>query len=500
MDIADWVDPNTHGWVLHPRTDDEWLSLGVEYGGQIPAPLMQALRVVRSNGCRTVVVENRYVDGDFRSEFSAFWSRRFDGVPAFARRLHFFSSEIPEERLHNLKQEDGYLGYVVVRPLSYGSLGRVMISPPPELADATLAVACDRVTLFGSSLEVEASAFCQQDGEFFRCAHAAAWMCHYSAVRRGLVARQETASFVAASPTMLSAERALPSKGMSLLQLQAVFGAFSQPALFYGLGTMPRVAGVDDPLPVTDADGAALPPGCWDTRIFSVVCRYLNSGYPVLVATHDHAFAIVGWYREGDWIRFVTNDDQRGPYEVLESPFTDTRGPWQALMVPLPPRVLLSGEAAENRAQFTLRALGSNSGVPESWASLAHGVADKSISVRTVLRDASDYKHELVARGLPDAAIKAIRLARLPHFVWVVEAHDRESRASGEPCVIAEVILDSTSNDFQPRLDALLMPGFVMTYPPDVGNPVATELDPGRWQSSLPLNIAEMPRRLQLAS
>jgi hypothetical protein len=62
--------------------------------------------------------------------------------------------------------------------------------------------------------------------------------------------------------------------------------------------------------------------------------------------------------------------------------------------------------------------------------------------------------------------------------------------------VIAEVILDSTSNDFQPCLDALLMPGLVMTYPPDVGNPVATELEPGRWQSCLPLNIAEMPRRL----
>jgi hypothetical protein len=63
---------------------------------------------------------------------------------------------------------------------------------------------------------------------------------------------------------------------------------------------------------------------------------------------------------------------------------------------------------------------------------------------------------------------------------------------------MAEVVIDSTSNDYGPRLDALLMPGLVMTYPPDAGRPEGARNESQRWQSSLPLNIAEMPERLQL--
>jgi hypothetical protein len=47
----------------------------------------------------------------------------------------------------------------------------------------------------------------------------------------------------------------------------------------------------------------------------------------VLIGTDVHAFVVVGWYRDGAMIRFLVNDDQRGPYAVLDSPFTDPLGP-----------------------------------------------------------------------------------------------------------------------------------------------------------------------------
>lgn len=500
MDAKDWVDPDTHGWVLHPQTDDDWAGIVGQYAPDHPVPLAATIAAARANGCVSVVVENRYVDGDFRSDHAAFWSQRFEFIPPFVRRMHFFASHIEGEQLHRLPPNAGYLGYAVLRPLAAGPVGRTVVKPPPSLHSATLAVSADDVTLFGNRLSVEGAPFCQQDGEYFRCAHAAAWMCHYAAVRRGLVARQRTRMFVDATPAMLSIERPLPSKGMTLLQMQAVFGSLNQPALFYGLAKMPRVAGVEDPSPPVDGTGRAIPPGKWDTRIFSVVCRYLNSGYPVLVATDDHAFVLVGWYRDGDWIRFVVNDDQRGPYGIIDSPFEDERGTWQAIMVPLPPRVLLSGESAETAAHQTFRSLGAPAGALPQWTALAAGVADGTVSVRTLLRDASEYKHELLERALPEDAVRLLRLARLPHYVWVVEAHDRDARAAGNPCVIAEVILDSTSNDFRPRFDALLMPGLAITYPPDGGSPQAVPMGVGLWQSSLPLNIPEVPRRVRLAS
>jgi hypothetical protein len=83
--------------------------------------------------------------------------------------------------------------------------------------------------------------------------------------------------------------------------------------------------------------------------------------------------------------------------------------------------------------------------------------------------------------------------------VWVVEAHDRQARQAGEPCVLAELVLDSTSSDFVPRLDGLLMPTLGMAYPPDGAKPVWTSASPGAWKTSLP-NIPELPAQQRVAS
>ena len=134
---------------------------------------------------------------------------------------------------------------------------------------------------------------------------------------------------------------------------------------------LPNVLGVDNPEPKPDPDDpdGFLPPGRWDTRIFSIICRYLNSGFPVIVLTEDHAIVLVGWFQDGDMIRFLACDDQGAPYEVVDSPFT-TRAPWLALMVPLPPKVMMSGERAENRAHYDLQLIGSNPKAPTSWQEL----------------------------------------------------------------------------------------------------------------------------------
>src|SRR5947207_2143712 len=120
MDIRRWVDPDTHGWIIRPKSNDDWDALVAEYGSQHSVPLAKTIETVRANGCRTVVVENRYVDPDYRSDYSAFWSRRFDGIPAFARRLHFFNADVAEDELHRLPPDATYLGYSVIRPLPFG--------------------------------------------------------------------------------------------------------------------------------------------------------------------------------------------------------------------------------------------------------------------------------------------------------------------------------------------------------------------------------------------
>src|SRR4051794_19017062 len=132
MDLSGWVDPDRAYWLWHPQDDTQWDLLLEEYGGLRPDPLRQIFDVVREGGCATVVVENRYVDADFRSDFAAFWSGRFEPRTGFTRRMHFFSRRIGEDDLHDLPDEPGYLGYVILRPTPYGPVGRAVLAPPPS--------------------------------------------------------------------------------------------------------------------------------------------------------------------------------------------------------------------------------------------------------------------------------------------------------------------------------------------------------------------------------
>jgi hypothetical protein len=360
-----------------------------------------------------------------------------------------------------------------------------MLEPPRQLGRAVLTTTTDRLSLFGRPLEVTGVPFMEQDGEFLRCAHAALWVCHYQAYRHGLVGRKLTAELAELSPTALSQHRSLPSQGLNLNQLQAIFAATGQPALFYGLSRLPDVEGVDTPTPEFYPNGHMKPQGLWDTRIFSVLCRYLNAGFPILVGTHNHAFVIVGWFLDGNRIRFVASDDQWGPYEVVRSPFSDHRGPWQAFMIPLPPKVFLSGEVAESTAHFRFRGWGSLPGAPNEWLAIRDGVSSGDISLRTFLRSNHQYKSALaVQRRGPDSEM-SLRVARMPHFVWVVEAQDRSLRAAGKPSVLAEIVLDSTSSDDAPLVLAESMPGVSLVMAPGDAPSIAHLGTEKPWRSHL---------------
>jgi hypothetical protein len=251
------------------------------------------------------------------------------------------------------------------------------------------------------------------------------------------------------------------------------------PALMYLIGDLPTVLGVPDP-EIDDDDERD--PGEWDTRLFSIISRYVNSGFPVLVATQGHAFVVVAWYREGDQMRFVANDDEIGPYDVIELPLEDPiRGPWEGLMVPLPPRVFLTGESAENDAYETLYSLGLGDEAPAAWRELGQRVAAGEISRRTRLIRGRDYKARLAHQGRDEAFVRELRLARLSHWVWLVEAHDRQARDAAQPCVLAEFVYDSTSYDREPRRLAVSYPGLTVTIPPDHGEPVVVTGADGPW-------------------
>lgn len=479
MRLKGWDEPDP-AEVFHPTTDPEWEQAFARYYGSLnDLPLRRCVEVARSLGAETVVVETRYLDIDYRSEFSAYYSRQFADIPDSAHRIHFFARRLTSRSLWRLAGRSDYLGYVVVRPASTGLVSRALLPPPPDLEAAVRTSVTERINFFGQHLEVRGVPFAQQDAQLGACAQAAAWMCHFTAYLRGDTARRTKADFSLKADASLQPNRAMPSGGLTVVQLSDLFRTFELPAMYYLVGDLPS-PGLPwqpaDPVPPPPQPGAGpAAPGTWDHRIIPVACRHLNSGNPVLVGTNDHAFILCGYRRDHPqpgWIEFVRHDDQAGPYRVVNDVLNDVDaatgkvyGPWRTMHVPVPEKVWLAPEAAEKKGgRFLLAAsqqIAVIAGPNPPFTPLQDLIAADRLALRTYAIRSNDFKSEIERRGLPTLIRREYRLARLPRFVWVVEAIDRQLRQAGDPCVLGEAVLDGTSSDHAPEEIALHVHGLM---------------------------------------
>src|SRR3954471_18494869 len=110
---------------LFPRpvglVEDSWPPIQLTYLGSYLSQL----------GCKTVVIEDHYVDREYIDDVALFYSRSLRAYPNYCYRLHFFADTFDEGRWRSLVTEtDGgrrregagslqrsYLGFSVVRPL-----------------------------------------------------------------------------------------------------------------------------------------------------------------------------------------------------------------------------------------------------------------------------------------------------------------------------------------------------------------------------------------------
>jgi hypothetical protein len=475
--VSDWESPDP-AELISLRSDADWKALLGRYPALNSRPLQRCLEVAKAGGATTAVIETRYLDEDYRSEYSAFFSKTFAEISDTAHRVHFFRRALAADELWRLPDDHGYLGFMVVRPSWLGRVGRTMLAPPPELASAVRTSVESTVSFFGQRLLVVAVPFAQQDTQFGRCAQVAAWICHYTAALRHDTHRRAMADFTLLADANVVEGRPVPSQGLTGLQLTNLLREFGLPPLFYRMGELPTPNPNQNPPPHAPGQN----PGEWDTRIISIACRYLNSGFPVLIGTYDHAFVLVGYDREPrpgdtDWIRFIRHDDQRGPYLVVPDvladvdPATgDAYGWWTMLVAPVPERLWLAPEPAERAGQNYLRVVSQEAVVRGLVAErlALHTLHDRGhVTFRTYAITSTAFKAAAVDRGLDQVSAREYRLARLPRLVWVVEAVDRRKRRLGQPSVVGEAVFDSTSTDYDPRELIVRVPGALLVVQTD---------------------------------
>ena len=480
----------------------------------VPEHASTAMRVVSSflPAASCVVAEEQYFDLDYRSEFSATHETTFSARNPNALRLHFFSSQPTTSTLAEAVQEiqNSYLGYIVLRPQVAGAVGRSLIPPPAEEDAQVRTRVRETNELFGTYLQAYGVPFMQQDGALLVCAHVSAWICHYTMVLRGLVQRIPSARFHSQTRSPASKSRSFPSIGLTSTALAEVLTSVGLPPEYIAdqrLRTNPGLEWYHRPA-LREALYRNSTYEVIKENLTSSVCRYLNSGIPVIMfdASNSHTYVICGYKRNasdatGGISSFVVMNDNERPFtQVHVEPIVKSlcasendASDSHSLLVPLPLGAWMSGETAEyyGASLFSLivksvACVRIPDGHSEIWKDLCLGLRERGIkkgvspdndainedgkdrkfSIRSYLTTGSSIKVDFRRRSQSTFAAGILATTKLPKYVWVVEVIDREAREKREDSCVGTIVLDAS--DSTPRIDSVGRSSHLFTHLPGI--------------------------------
>lgn len=430
---------------------------------------------------RTILVQDHYLDRWYADAFSKLYGRAYRDYPRTCIRLHFFADRLVEDDLLPAQSSEeetrrvnmlqsSYLGYCVLQPSDPDTVGRTLLPPVhTDFPKRLSTVATSGATLFGARLEVDGTAFMEQDRRVSACATVAIWMSHMAQYRQfRLRPYSPTQITELAHETLRPAGRAIPSGGLNVAQMSWALS---------GMGHEPQVYELED-MPLT--------------YVRAILTTYLRSSLPViLVVVLDppqagwHALTTLGYShgtgptslpRPGvvdasEWVdRFVIHDDQRGPYRLLRltGSYATIRGtelpqfellagyapdPQEVLatgavrtaIVPLPEGAYMTAERAILKSHSCLeglRRLASSGGfaldLPQDMVSRTYLIA--SSDLRKSLSPEAGLSRELAIR---------YRFQTMPFALWVTEFVELSPSSATMPFqapLVAEVLIDAVSN------------------------------------------------------
>lgn len=389
---------------------------------------------------RGILIEYPYVDKDYRSTYYNFYAKKGLAYDSFCARLHFFRDAVhlsDELKLEPCDENDRsfYLGFMVLRPTEYNTIGRTAISPNCMNGFTGYVMLTRHIThLLGYRFEVQAFPFMMQHADISVCAHVACW----SILRYYSERFRRYAEFLTYDITRMATPDSpgglIPSRGLVASQAVEIFSKG---------GCYPDIYSKDPHSPQS---------------FYRALYAYIESGFPVFAAMskRHHAITIIGHgdikiiptvFRGGihyswDMINsLVVADDNYFPYKTI----TNTSTPYSindidAFIVPLPEKIYYS---AEDVMAFTEEVM--------SVGSI--GILDLTFIeepiVRCFLTTSSSFKGYVRKNifAMPsDLYVPALELP-LPQFIWVVEISTTAERPNST--CSARLVLDATASKFE---------------------------------------------------
>ena len=429
----------------------KWISLATSADlAQLPNHISSeydASRVARvlsqeiSDAVKSILIEDGYIDKDYRSTYYNFYSKKGQHYRSDCVRLHFFDQTVTFDEVMvaltcpDRQLNDHYFGYMVLRPTGIATIGRTILSPDIRKGAGRFIIAADyKVHLLGYELEIRGFPSMDQHVDIAVCAHAACWsiLRHYS--ERYNIYREYLVHEITMMAHEFNPGGLVPSRGLQIAHAERVF----------------QEAGT---FPVHIARGAA---GANDHAFYRQLIAYVEFGFPLFAAMHArrHAIAAVGYewrqpLRGQPGLRYAWDevqslavvDDNYLPY--MSIPITG--GPHyaaediDAFIVALPEKIYYPADAVDRLAP-ALFTLGRALALPPKDQTIIRYFITTGSAFRSFVREhASEFDPKLM---------QYIMTLPYAQFVWVVEFATEEQWANGQ--IEARAVIDATASLREP--------------------------------------------------
>ncbi|MFZ1766560.1 MAG: hypothetical protein WAT68_07900 [Candidatus Nitrotoga sp.] len=216
------------------------------YGkAQFTSQIKYLFGYMKRRGALVIIIEKKYTDGDYLSDYANYYCRCHDDYPRKTTRLHFFEYKLNDEQFESILLEDdsaekeklskAYLGFTVIKPLPETIVGRTCFAPYKEGTNSDGHLRYYpiwrnyKLSCYGLQLEVDSVAFQEQDAEVAACSTTAIWYVLHASPKRlteseipspyDITSKAMHVAFNASNVENGSPHRRFPSPGLDLRQI-----------------------------------------------------------------------------------------------------------------------------------------------------------------------------------------------------------------------------------------------------------------------------------------
>jgi hypothetical protein len=391
-----------------------------------------------------IVIEKDYINKDYLSDYSSYYSSCFVPYAKICKRVHFFSLAFSLEELnsaiisgdHDLLW-NSYLGFVVVKPIPVTVIGFTLFKTYPEGERKYFGTRDYIVHFFGKEIPVRSLAFQEQDSVLSACATSAIWaMLQKASLDYHTTLKTPNEITQLAGLTGPDGSRLFPNKeGLSVIQMcEAIVEA----------GLVTEIRQIAQELDFDDA------------YLRELISAYSGIGIPIILVisvlnTDErrkkkeyslHAVTVSG-YNQNDTIararnvemhilseainKLYVHDDQWGPFARMELSTGKITGPWdllgsgytniESVLIPLFPKIRIAYEDIKNVCTSIDKTL-----------FYAFPALEKDFTWEYKLELSENYKKTIRLSTINDDLKFSILTKSFPKYIWRATVYYTEIR------------------------------------------------------------------------